>query len=101
MVEVFGEDRFACFPRKHLNKWSDSVVKERVQGLQDFLDVILCDEELKRCELFKDFLSLDEGARRQFYDPNSGTGGAVGNVEIKAITDKIDQIKTAMTPVKP
>ena len=80
----FGEERFKMFPRKHINKWSSSVTAERIAALNLFLEVILSTEEIRKSVLFKDFLSVDENDRRQFYEAGADDY-QTHKVEVKAL----------------
>lgn len=71
------------FPRKHLNKWSSQVTNERMIALNQFLSVIIQDPELRNDNLFKDFCSASEDARRQFYENQATTSFKVERVKLR------------------
>ena len=82
-VSKHGNARFSMFPRKHINKWSSSVTSERLVSLNQFLSVIIQDDELREDDIFKSFLSVDEGSRGQFYDVEGITSFKVERKKIK------------------
>jgi len=89
-----GTERFTMFPRKHVNKWSSRVTEERMVMLNKFLEVIVSDDELRKDDLFKSFLSVDEAARRQFYEPSQSSMSAA--VEIRELSKEFDAKKIKM-----
>ena len=83
-----GVEMFSMFPRKHVNKWARAVTEERIVMLNKFLEVIINDDELRKDDLFKSFLSVDEAARRQFYEPSQSSMSAA--VEIRELSKELD-----------
>jgi hypothetical protein len=96
-VQKYGADKFGMFPRKHINKWSSTVTTERVVALNQFLSVIIQDDVYREDDLFKSFLSVDENARRQFYEADSTSSFKVERAKIKeAVNKRLDQLSKDM-----
>ena len=65
-----GDEHISMFPKQKINKWSQSVTEERVKLLGEFLQAICSNEQLRTDSTFKEFLSLDDTSRHQFYENN-------------------------------
>jgi hypothetical protein len=87
-----GADEFSMFPRRHLNKWSKAVTSERLVALDAFLRKIVENPKYRQDPLFKDFLSVDENARRQFYEPSATQNH---DIEIRQLSKEISNIKSS------
>ena len=80
------------FPRRHLNKWSKAVTSERLVALDAFLRKIVENPKYRQDPLFKDFLSVDENARRQFYEPSATQNH---DIEIRQLSKEISNMKSS------
>jgi len=93
VVEKYGSQEFSMFPRRHINKWSKAVTEERLVALDSFLQVCVENPKYRNDPLFKDFLSVDENARRQFYEPSQTQSH---DIEIRQLSKEFRSMKSTI-----